>query len=41
MEVTEHGLLLKEIGPGWTIEEVQAVTEARLIVSPVLKEIEL
>jgi len=41
IEVTGDGLLLKEIAAGWTIDEVQAVTGARLKVSPELKEIEL
>jgi acetate CoA/acetoacetate CoA-transferase beta subunit len=35
------GLLLKEIAPGWTPEEVQALTDAPLRVAPDLKEIEL
>jgi len=37
IEVTEDGLVLKEIAPGVTVEEVQAQTEATLIVSPELK----
>ena len=41
MEVTARGLVLKEVEPGWTAEEVQAETEARLIVPPDLKDIEL
>lgn len=41
MEVTERGLLLKEIAPGWTVAEVQAITEAKLMISPDLKEIEI
>ena len=41
MEVTARGLVLKEVAPGWTAEEVQAETEARLIVPPDLKDIEL
>ena len=41
IEVTEEGLLLKEVAPGWTAEDVQEVTEARLIVSPDLQEIQL
>jgi 3-oxoacid CoA-transferase subunit B len=41
MEVVPQGLLLKEIYPGLTVEELQSVTEPRLIVSPDLKEIEL
>jgi len=41
VEVTQQGLVLKEIAPGYTAVEVQAVTEPKLIVSPDLKEIEL
>ena len=41
IEVTPEGLLLKEVAPGWTAEEVQALTEPKLIISPDLKEIEL
>ena len=41
IEVTKEGLVLKEIAPGWTAEEVQALTEPKLIVAPDLKEIEL
>ncbi|MBI2913202.1 MAG: 3-oxoacid CoA-transferase subunit B [Chloroflexi bacterium] len=41
IEVTGQGLVLKEIAPGWTADEVQALTEPRLIVSPELREIAL
>jgi 3-oxoacid CoA-transferase subunit B len=41
MEPTSRGLVLKEVAPGWTPEEVQELTGARLIVSPDLKEYEL
>jgi 3-oxoacid CoA-transferase subunit B len=41
IEVTPQGLLLKEVAPEWTPEEVQALTEPRLIVAEDLKEIEL
>jgi 3-oxoacid CoA-transferase B subunit len=41
LEVTRGGFLLKEIAPGWTVEEVQSATEAKLIFSQDLKEIEL
>jgi 3-oxoacid CoA-transferase B subunit len=41
IEVVGKGLLLKEIAPGWTVEEVQAVTEPRLILAEDLKEIAL
>jgi 3-oxoacid CoA-transferase B subunit len=41
IEVTPEGLLLKEVAPGWSAAEVQALTEPRLIVARDLKEIEL
>lgn len=41
MEVTEKGLVLKEINPEYTVEEVQEATGATLIVSEDLKEIEV
>jgi len=41
IEVTPGGLLLKEVAPGWTADEIQELTEAELIISPDLKEIEL
>ncbi|MEE9400721.1 MAG: CoA-transferase [Dehalococcoidia bacterium] len=34
IEVTPEGLLLKEVAPGWTAEEVQALTEPKLIIAP-------
>jgi 3-oxoacid CoA-transferase B subunit len=41
MEVTERGLVLREVAPGWTAEEVQALTEAPLLIADDLKEMEL
>jgi acetate CoA/acetoacetate CoA-transferase beta subunit len=41
IEVTKNGLLLKEIAPGWTVEEVQEVTEPKLIIAEDLSEITL
>lgn len=38
MEVTEEGLVLTEINPGYTVEEVQEATEAELIIPEELKE---
>jgi 3-oxoacid CoA-transferase B subunit len=35
------GLLLKEIMPGWTVAEIQALTEPKLMVSEDLREMEL
>jgi len=35
--VTEKGLMLEEVAPGLTAEDVQRVTEARLVVSEGLK----
>lgn len=37
MEITPEGILLKELHPDFTLEEIQAATEAELIVSPDLK----
>jgi len=41
IEVTPHGLVLREVAPGWSAEEVQALTEPQLLVAEDLKEIEL
>ena len=41
IQVTEAGLVLKEVAPGWTAEDVQALTEPKLIVALDLKEFEL
>jgi 3-oxoacid CoA-transferase subunit B len=41
IRVTDKGLVLEEVVPGWTAVEVQAVTEPELIISPDLKEVEL
>jgi 3-oxoacid CoA-transferase subunit B len=38
VRVTLDGLVLEEVAPGETAESVQAVTGARLIVSPHLRE---
>ncbi|MDK2919134.1 MAG: acetate CoA/acetoacetate CoA-transferase beta subunit [Candidatus Petromonas sp.] len=41
IEVTDKGLALKEINPEFTIEDVQAATEAKLIIPENLKEMEV
>ena len=41
IEVIESGLLLKEVAPGFTAEEIQMVTEPKLQWSEDLKEIEM
>jgi len=41
LEVTAAGLLLREVAPGLSAEDVQKVTEATLIVSPDLRTIEV
>ena len=41
IKVTPGGLVLEEVAPGWSADEVQEQTEPRLIVSPNLKEMEL
>ena len=40
IKVTPKGLVLEEVAPGLSAEEVQKVTEARLIISPTLKIME-
>jgi 3-oxoacid CoA-transferase subunit B len=40
MKVTSTGLVLEEVAPGLTADDVQAATEATLIVSPNLKAME-
>jgi acetate CoA/acetoacetate CoA-transferase beta subunit len=40
MEITEGGILLTEIAPGTTVEQIQEVTEAKLIISNKLKNME-
>ena len=41
IEVTKRGLVLKEVAPGWTPEDVQKLTEPKLIVAPDCHDIEL
>ena len=41
IDATKQGLILREVAPGWTAEEVQGLTEAKLIFAEDLKEIEL
>ena len=41
IEVTDKGLILKEVASGWTAEDVQAITEPKLIIDKNLKDMEL
>ena len=41
LEVKPDGLVLKEVFPGLTVEDIQSVTEPELIIAPNLKEMEL
>ncbi|SVA32834.1 uncharacterized protein METZ01_LOCUS85688 [marine metagenome] len=41
IEVTSRGMLLKELAPGWALQDVQDLTEPYLIPSTDLKSIEL
>lgn len=41
MEITPEGIVLKEIHPEFTVEQVQAATEAQLIISEDLKIMEV
>ena len=38
MEITKDGIVLKELNPGYTIEQIQAATEAKLILIPGLSD---
>ena len=41
MEITPKGIVLTEINPEFTVEQIQAATEATLIISDNLKQIKL
>ena len=41
IEVCQEGLVLKEIAPGWTVDELQYLTEPKFNIAPDLKEIAL
>jgi acetate CoA/acetoacetate CoA-transferase beta subunit len=41
MEISPNGIVLKEIHPEFSIADVQAATEATLIISPELKQMEV
>ena len=41
IECTSDGLVLTEVAPGWTAEEVQSLTGAKLTFAPDLKEYQL
>ena len=40
VEVTSEGLVLEEVAPGWTPQDVQELKDAQLIIGPDLKEID-
>ena len=41
LDVRPEGLVLRELAPGWTAEEVQALTDAKIIVPPDVEEMTL
>ena len=41
MDITPEGIVLKELHPEFTVEQVQAATEAKLIISPNLKPMDI
>jgi 3-oxoacid CoA-transferase subunit B len=41
LSVTPEGFLLKELAPGWSVEEVQRRSEAQLLVDPKIKTMTL
>lgn len=41
IEITKDGLVLREFAPGWTVDEIQSITEPQLIPAKDLQEIVL
>ena len=41
LDVTPKGLVLRELAPGVTVEQVQAITEPKLIVAPDVREMKI
>jgi acetate CoA/acetoacetate CoA-transferase beta subunit len=41
MDITPEGIVLKELHPEFTVEDVQAATEAKLIIAPDLKPMDI
>lgn len=41
MDITPEGIVLREIHPEFTVEQVQAATQAKLIISPDLKPMDI
>ena len=41
MDITPEGIVLREIHPEFTVEQVQAATEAKLIIAPDLKPMDI
>ena len=41
MRITQEGIVLEEIAPGLTVEAVQSVTEAKLILSSTLRSMDI
>ena len=41
MDITPEGIVLRELHPAFTVEEVQAATQAKLIISPDLKPMDI
>jgi len=40
MEITPEGIMLTEINPEYTVEQVREATQCKLIISPGLKDME-
>jgi acyl CoA:acetate/3-ketoacid CoA transferase beta subunit len=41
IEVTEQGLVMREVAPGWTIADVKQLTKATLLADAALHEVQL
>jgi 3-oxoacid CoA-transferase subunit B len=39
IDVKPEGLVLREVAPGWTVQEIQRITEAKLLVRDKVPEI--
>jgi acetate CoA/acetoacetate CoA-transferase beta subunit len=40
MEISPEGIVLTEINPEYTVEQIQEATQCKLIISPILKDME-
>ena len=41
MQVLDGKMMVEEYAPGWTLDDIQHITGAQLVASPVMREISL